>query len=337
MRKTGFTIAGTLGPMAGCVADMGGSIERVFRRAELPLGLLQAPETPVPLRDHFRLLMMGSRDVGDDFLGARVGRSATIDNLGVFGKWVTQAPTLYEAIARADASLPHSLQSATRLVLRVKKRRAVWSYEVDDPATEGRRNNELLALCYMVAVVQHYCGADWSPDHIAIEGAPLRRTGALEGALNANVVFHDAASCIAFDARLLAVRAPSTPRVASGLSDDDLEHAFGMPEPGNLVQTTAALIALDLLEGFPSLDLVSKRLGMSGRTFQRRLSERGVQFSDLVGEALRRRAFKLLRIPGSTVTDVALSLGYNDAAHFARAFQRWTGTSPSRWRAEANS
>jgi AraC-like DNA-binding protein len=295
---------------------------------------LEAPDTPVPLREHFRLLMMGSREVGDEFLGARVGRKATLENLGVFGKWVSQAPTLYEALLRANASLPYSLQSATRLVLRFKKRQAIWSYEVTDPVTEGRRNNELLALCYMVAVVQHYCGADWSPDHIAIGGAPMRSTGALEQALNANVVFRDAAGAIAFDRRLLATRNPVKRWVASGLTDGELEHAFGMPEPGDLVQTTAALIALDLLDGFPSLDLVSSRVGMSRRTFQRQLSARGVRFSELVGEALQRRAFKLLRIPGHTVTDIAASLGYNDAAHFARAFQRWTGTSPSRWRAE---
>jgi AraC-like DNA-binding protein len=181
----------------------------------------------------------------------------------------------YEALLRANASLPHTLQSATRLVLRFKKRQAIWSYEVDDPVTEGRRNNELLALCYMVAVVQHYCGADWSPDHITIGGAPSRSSGALEQALNANVVFRDGAGGIAFDRRLLATRNPTRQLFASGLTGDELAHAFGMPEPGDLVQTTVALIALDLLDGFPSLGLVSSRVGMTRRTFQRHLSARG--------------------------------------------------------------
>jgi AraC-like DNA-binding protein len=48
---------------------------------------------------------------------------------------------------------------------------------------------------------------------------------------------------------------------------------------------------------------------------------------------LQRRAFNLLRTSGRRAPDVAALLGYDDAAHFARAFQRWTGTSPSRWRA----
>jgi AraC-like DNA-binding protein len=98
------------------------------------------------------------------------------------------------------------------------------------------------------------------------------------------------------------------------------------------VQTISSLIALDLLDGFPSLDSVSSRVGMNPRTFQRGLSARGMRFSEL-REALQRRAFNLLRTSGRRVTDVAALLGYDNAAHFARAFQRWTGTSPSRWRA----
>lgn len=334
MRRTGFTIAGTLAPMAGCVTEMGGSIERVFQRADLPMGLLQVPNMPVPLREHFRLLMMGAREVGDDFLGARVGKRATIENLGVFGKWVTQAPTLYEALLRANVSLPYTLQSATRLILRLKKRHAIWSYELDDPVIDGRQSNELLALCYMVTVVRHYLGAAWFPDHIVVGGTPMRPRGALEQVLNTNVVFRDTAGGIAFERRQLATRNPANRSSAAALGADDLEHAFGMPEPGNLVQTTSALIALELLDGFPSLDLVSRRVGLSRRTLQRRLSAHGAAFSELLREALQRRAFKLLRTSGQSITEIAALMGYNDTAHFARAFERWTGTSPTRWRAE---
>ena len=48
MRQTGYTRASTLGPIAEVVTAAGGSIERVFRRADLPLALLEAPDTLVP-------------------------------------------------------------------------------------------------------------------------------------------------------------------------------------------------------------------------------------------------------------------------------------------------
>ena len=252
--------------MASCVTEMGGSIEWVFQRADLPMGLLEAPDTPVRLREHFRLLMMGSREVGDDFLGARVGRKATIKNLGVFGKWVTQAPTLYEALLRANATLPYTLQSATRLVLRFKKQRAIWSYEIDDPVIEGRRNNELLALCYMIAVA-----VSIGRPFTSLSGRPDTFHGCARTGAQRQRRVSKRPGAIAFDPRLLATRTPGKQPFGAELSADDLEHAFGMPGPGDLVQTTSALIALDLLDGFPSLDLVSSRVGLNRRTLQRRL------------------------------------------------------------------
>ena len=66
MRRTGYTRASTLGPIAGVVAANGGSIERVFRRAELPIRLLELPDTLLPLRDHFRLLAIASRELRDE-------------------------------------------------------------------------------------------------------------------------------------------------------------------------------------------------------------------------------------------------------------------------------
>ncbi|MGK7754318.1 MULTISPECIES: helix-turn-helix domain-containing protein [unclassified Roseovarius] len=39
--------------------------------------------------------------------------------------------------------------------------------------------------------------------------------------------------------------------------------------------------------------------------------------------------------PFERVTDIAQRLGYSDAAHFSRAFRRWTGTTPSDVRARA--
>ncbi len=43
-------------------------------------------------------------------------------------------------------------------------------------------------------------------------------------------------------------------------------------------------------------------------------------------------ARKMLSDPDRKIRDVALLLGYSDAAHFTRAFQRWTGLTPSAFR-----
>ena len=43
-------------------------------------------------------------------------------------------------------------------------------------------------------------------------------------------------------------------------------------------------------------------------------------------------ALVLMRDPAIPLTEVALELGYSDSANFTRAFRRWTGLPPRRYR-----
>jgi hypothetical protein len=144
------------------VTATGGSIERVFRRAELPMRLMESPDTLLlPLRDHFRLLTTASREPRDQAFAASLGRRTAIAGLAVYGKWVAQAPTLSEAIHRAATIQPHMMQSAVRLVVRRQGKGVHWSCELAGPATEGRSQNEMLAIWYMIAIVRHFAGIGW--------------------------------------------------------------------------------------------------------------------------------------------------------------------------------
>ena len=71
---------------------------------------------------------------------------------------------------------------------------------------------------------------------------------------------------------------------------------------------------------------------MSVRSFQRRLEDEGVNYSQLIDWVRLDRATRLLDAPGARVIDVALEVGYSDPAHFTRAFRRWTGVTPRQFR-----
>lgn len=74
-------------------------------------------------------------------------------------------------------------------------------------------------------------------------------------------------------------------------------------------------------------------LGVSERTLQRRLSELGRSFSDVIEEFRREEAVRLLARPDMPLVDVAGRLGYAEQTSFTRAFRRWMGTTPGAWRA----
>ncbi|WP_142780203.1 AraC family transcriptional regulator [Agrobacterium sp. T29] len=87
-----------------------------------------------------------------------------------------------------------------------------------------------------------------------------------------------------------------------------------------------------LASGQPSLSDVAKQLGMSDRTLQRRITEEGSTFRDLLSEARRHLGRHLLIDPATDIDEVACLLGYQDTTSFYRAFREWEGMPPNRWR-----
>lgn len=81
-----------------------------------------------------------------------------------------------------------------------------------------------------------------------------------------------------------------------------------------------------------SLEEVARALGLASRTLHRRLRAEGTSFR-AVKDALRRElATAWLAQGGRSVAQVAADLGYSEPSAFFRAFQGWTGQSPSGYR-----
>jgi AraC-like DNA-binding protein len=85
-------------------------------------------------------------------------------------------------------------------------------------------------------------------------------------------------------------------------------------------------------EDVGSLDHLAARLNMAPRTVRRRLASEGVSFSTLVDEMVRDEAQRLVRSSRMPIKEVARRLGYTYASSFVRAFYRWTGKTPARYR-----
>lgn len=80
-----------------------------------------------------------------------------------------------------------------------------------------------------------------------------------------------------------------------------------------------------------TLEDLARRINISARTLDRHLKKENLQFRDLSQQVRLEKACELLSAPGATVVQVALSLGFSDAANFSRAFRRTMGISPSQF------
>ena len=129
------------------------------------------------------------------------------------------------------------------------------------------------------------------------------------------------------------------PRANHGLFDLLNQHATllleRLPAEPGLATDVRAAIASELRGGDIGLDHVAKKVGMSGRTLQRRLEALGVAYSDLVDEMRCAVSTSYLADRELALCEVAYLLGFSEQSSFTRAFKRWTGQTPTEYRVGA--
>lgn len=90
-----------------------------------------------------------------------------------------------------------------------------------------------------------------------------------------------------------------------------------------------------LADGNADVARMARLMGLSVRTLQRRLARENRSFAAVVDDFRCEESVRLLSDPAMPLSRVAGRLGYAEQASFTRAFARWHGTSPGKWRLEA--
>lgn len=115
-----------------------------------------------------------------------------------------------------------------------------------------------------------------------------------------------------------------TPALASALGE--------IQAHSSVCEQVKVVLQKSLASGRPEISEVARELGVSERTLQRRITDEGATFRDLLVEARQELGRRLLADPATEIDEVACLLGYQDASSFYRAFRDWEGMTPSRWR-----
>jgi len=85
-------------------------------------------------------------------------------------------------------------------------------------------------------------------------------------------------------------------------------------------------------QGETGIQSVARSLATSTRSLQRRLSEAGTSYQELLDSTRREAATRYLQDRRLSIGEVAYLLGYSEPPAFHRAFKRWNGISPQEFR-----
>jgi AraC-like DNA-binding protein len=168
-----------------------------------------------------------------------------------------------------------------------------------------------------------------------VEGLLLRRapedTASYRQAARCPVRFDQPQCCIILPAHSMEYRLRSADPVRHAELLKQLSERLSRAPWGIAGQVRHVLRPL-LLLGKDSLPEIADAMGLHLRTLERHLQQEGTSFGTLKSDVRFALARDLLSLTNLPAGEIATSLGYGSHSSFVHAFQRWAGTSPTKWR-----
>lgn len=324
-------------PILLAVSAAGGDVEALIRAHALPPDAAQAPEVSLPLDGLEDVARDAARATGDPWIGLSL---AAADTRGTYD--------LVEFICERAPDLESALQRLSRYVCLLNEL-VEFRVELDPDAGEaclhhaipgwpgaaGRHANEFV-MASLVGQCRRLLPGRFAPTRAWLaHAAPSLPLEPLQRALGTtDLTFGQASNGVAFPARWLHEPLETSDPPLLAVLERQAERLLA--ERGGKSRFVGEIRrrVLEVLhEAPPTLDELASQLAMSPRTLQRRLSAQGTSLSAIVDEIRAALARQLVHAGDQPLGEVAWRLGYSEMSAFLRAFKRWTGTTPTRFRA----
>jgi AraC-like DNA-binding protein len=295
--------------------------------ADLAPAAFDGPENRVPFAALGRLLAEAALRTQCVHFGLLAGRLWRLGDFGLIAELARHSATVADAL-RTWAVYQH-LNSGGALSFVVRQGDFVdFGYAIYYPGVSGADQLCDAALAGGMNIMRELCGASWVPSDVLCSRARPLDTAPYLNTFKVRPQFNAEFSALRFPARWLDRRIegadPQRLRLAQARAD-----AAGSP---SLLHQVFRALRLLLLQGTHSGDAVAQMLSLHRRTLNRRLKVEHTTFQDVLDQVRFDVARQLLSETDMKLDDVAAALGYASLSPFMRAFRRWSGATPERWR-----
>lgn len=300
----------------------------------LPVTAVGAPLVQIPVPQFDALFERAAQLLGDPDLGVHIAQTISRGTYGVVEFAGRNAPTLRVALARL-VRYSGLLNDVAVYSVEEHELGAALCHRVPGfPRGLGRQGNEY-TIAYLLRAAMETLGRPLLPQQVWLAHEPPQNLEALRLACGtSHLHFAQSSNGIVFAAAVLdepISRADIRLGAAMSLKADAEAQALGIDAATELLTQVRSRIR-ERLDVAPNVERVAIQLGLSARTLQRRLKERGLTFQEIADQVRQDRARILLDDPVLELTQIARALGYVHPQAFIRAFKRWTGVTPGSYR-----
>lgn len=280
------------------------------------------------------LLARAAAATGDDCIGLHLAEHADLRTVDVHFYAMTASATLRDAFERLSR-YQRLIHETSRIELSTTPDGMILRHVLPGGLTASRQTAEFL-LAAWVRSGRLITGSHWCPLEVRFAHTAGANTDEHRRFFQSPVRFGAGENSVTVPASSLTLSCiGADPALASFMDRYAGErmppHPPGVPAFADRVRE--AVIAA-LRDGDAGATAVAARMKMSVRTLNRTLAAEGTTFRVVLDRLRAEIACRHLADPRTSIAEVAFLVGFSELSAFSRAFKRWTGQAPARFRAD---
>ena len=305
----------------------GVELEAQLDKVGLTRAQIANPRAPIKVRDQIKFLNLVASAVDDEFLGFHLAQECYLREIGLLYYVLASSEMLLDALQRAVRYSTIVNEGVSQTCIDGKY--VGLSFDYVGVSRHPDRHQIEFWITALVRICRQLTGSRVVPHRVRL--VHHRTTKAeLAEIFGDNIEFGATVDEVVFPVSIRNSCVVSADPYLNNLLISYCEEALAHRKRKRKSFQSAVenAIAPLLPHGKATVADVARQLGLSQRTFARRLSTQGLTFSELL-ENLRYDLASRYLIDGEmSVSEVAWVLGYREVGSFSHAFRRWTGKTP---------
>jgi AraC-like DNA-binding protein len=304
----------------------------LLRRVGLTPEVIADPEERLNVRSQITLLDEAAIALQDDCLGFTLARDFDPRALGLLYYVMASSQTLGDALKRVAR---YSQTTNEALVVRYREgNRLIINLSYSGVPRHSDRHQIEFCMFAVLRICRVLTGRNLVPQDFWISHHRSETNSEMARFVGTAMEFGATTDEFALDANARELPLIHADSYLNNVVSKYCEAALA-DQRGNVSQLRTrvenAMSSL-LPHGRVVADDIARSLGMSKRTLARKLSDEGLNFTEVLQQLRRDLAVRYLDDPKLHISKIAWLLGFNDVSAFTHAFKRWTGKTPSQMR-----
>jgi AraC-like DNA-binding protein len=309
----------------------------LLKKAGLSLHQIEDPTVRLRVRDQIRFLNLAADALHDEFLGFHLAQSIDLRELGLLYYVSASSEILGMALQRA-ARYSSVVNEGVSLKY-TDSNDAVVAFQYVGVSRHLDQHQIEFFITALIRVCRQLTGLRVLPSRVRLTHQRSSPCSELIELFGSDVRFGATVDEVTFAAAVKRMPVVSAdPYLNSHLVSYFEETLSLRPATRGSFRSSVENAIVPLLpHGRVRVSEIARQLGVSQRTFARRLSSEGITFSDVLESLRSDLAERYLAEEGMSISQIAWLLGYQEVSALTHAFKRWTGTTPRHARARVAS